>query len=396
MQTPSASVDHLYPIDWIGIAMLAIFYAATVILLRWRPRTPTVTRYDPPDGISPALAGYLHGNGDCETAFAAALVSLASKGYLRIQQIKDWFTLERLRQADCSLPPEESTILATLFYPAGIHTYKFNSRECSRLAQTYKKFIKSMEGIAEPELMSAHSFVWFSGIVYAVAAVAYLFHSVRIFSEMASLGSVLFLGFFIALGVSSFAAAVRSWPPTVSKLASIFRRDGRPRRGLDAADIPPIIFTASSLLAFGFLAALTSIRLAVLLTGLSASIIVFRTLLEAPTSTGRAALAKLDGFREFLARADADRLNRENEPGLTPQTLEKYTAYAVALDVEHAWGEEFTENLLEILQFDLAYSRGEGMLTGVPELLSPTREEIGDDAIQLDIERPRGRTKSRS
>jgi hypothetical protein len=25
------------------------------------------------------------------------------------------------------------------------------------------------------------------------------------------------------------------------------------------------------------------------------------------------------------------------------------------------------------------------MLTGVPELLSPTREEIGDDAIQLDI-----------
>jgi hypothetical protein len=31
---------------------------------------------------------------------------------------------------------------------------------------------------------------------------------------------------------------------------------------------------------------------------------------------------------------------------------------AVALDVEHGWGEEFVENLLEMIQFDAAYSAG--------------------------------------
>jgi hypothetical protein len=29
----------------------------------------------------------------------------------------------------------------------------------------------------------------------------------------------------------------------------------------------------------------------------------------------------------------------------------------VALDVEHAWGEEFADNLLELLQYKQAYSR---------------------------------------
>jgi hypothetical protein len=81
-----------------------------------------------------------------------------------------------------------------------------------------------------------------------------------------------------------------------------------------------------------------------------------RYLLNAPTSAGRKALAELTSFREFLSRADADRLNRDNTPGNTPDTLEPHTAYAVALGVEHGWGEEFAGDLLEMLEADQAYS----------------------------------------
>jgi hypothetical protein len=377
-----------YSSDGVCIGLLLIFYLSTVIALRWTPTKSTVTQYDPPQGVSPALSAYLRENGRCERAFAAALVSLASKGHLRIRQHKDWFTLERLREADSSLPPEESTILTTLFYPPSIHTYKFNSRECTWLSRTYDKFSKTMDEIAQPSLMSAHSFVWISGIIYSVLALAYLFQSAPVFSSIASPASVLYLSIFIIIGSSAFVAAVRAWPPTLWKIASFFRRDGRPARALDFADLPPIVLTASSLLGFGFLGALTSLRFALLLTSLFFVNVIFKGLLEAPTNARRGLLVKLDGFREFLGRADASRLNHENEPGQTPETLEKYTSYAVALDVEHAWGEEFTENLLEMLQFDLAYSRGAGVLTGLRDLLPQVEEEFGQNVVQLNIPRP--------
>ena len=383
-----------YSLDAVAIGILVIFYLGTVIALRWTPKTTRVTQYDPPEQVSPALAAYLRDNGRCERAFSAALVSLASKGYLRIQQRKEWFTLERLRESDSSLPTEESTILTTLFYPPNIHTYKFNSRECTWLSQTYGKFGETMDGIAEPALMSAHSFVWFGGITYSVAALVYLFHAQPVFSEIASPAGVVFLSAFVFLGASALIAAVRAWPPTLWKLASFFRRDGRPARALDAADLPPVVLTASSLLGFAFLGALTSLRFAALLTGLFFINVIFKGLLEAPTSAGRAVLAKLEGFREFLTRADASRLNSENQPGETPETLEEYTPYALALDVEHAWGEEFTENLLEMLQFDLAYSRGAGVLKGLPDLLPENDEEFGDNILQLNIPRPKKREKA--
>jgi hypothetical protein len=154
------------------------------------------------DAIFCSVGG--HARTAATRAFAAALVSLASNGYLRIRQHEDWFTLERLREADSSLPPEESTILTTFFYPPSIHTYRFNSRECTWLSQAYEKFSRTMDGIAEPNLMSPHSFLWFSGIAYSVVALVYLFYAAPVFSEIASLASVVYLSIFIFLGSSAF------------------------------------------------------------------------------------------------------------------------------------------------------------------------------------------------
>src|SRR5580704_2765192 len=98
---------------WICIALTFAYYVAVAIALHWRPiRKAEVTSYEPPPGISPAVAAYLFENGRCERAFAAALASLAVKGYLEIRQRKDWFALKRLREPDDRLSPEESTALA--------------------------------------------------------------------------------------------------------------------------------------------------------------------------------------------------------------------------------------------------------------------------------------------
>lgn len=54
-------------------------------------------------------------------------------------------------------------------------------------------------------------------------------------------------------------------------------------------------------------------------------------------------------------RTDADRFNRMNRPAQTPAALDQSSAYCVALAVEHAWGEEFTTMLIDILAIESGY-----------------------------------------
>src|SRR5581483_2802582 len=67
-----------YLIAWWSLLGIVIVYACVGFSLRWRPKKGArVTRYEPPAGISPALAAFLVESGRCERSFAASLISLA-------------------------------------------------------------------------------------------------------------------------------------------------------------------------------------------------------------------------------------------------------------------------------------------------------------------------------
>jgi uncharacterized membrane protein len=80
-------------------------------------------------------------------------------------------------------------------------------------------------------------------------------------------------------------------------------------------DAVPVILIGPIFLGFSFLAYWTSLKFVTLAVPLIIINFVFQHLLEAPSKEGRKTIAELKNFREFLSRADADRLNRENEPG---------------------------------------------------------------------------------
>ena len=67
--------------------------------------------------------------------------------------------------------------------------------------------------------------------------------------------------------------------------------------------------------------------------------LLFFSLLKAPTRLGRTILDKIEGFRMYLVVAEKDRL--------TPELFEKFLAYALALDVEQEWAEQFSDLLTE-------------------------------------------------
>jgi Predicted membrane protein (DUF2207) len=378
MPDVSDAPAYIYQLAWISVGVVCAYYAVATVVLHWSSRRSVgVTRYEPPQGISPGVAAYLMEGGRCERAFAAAVISLAAKGYLEIRQKKDWFVLEKLREPDGSLPLDESVILTTLFFPPSIHTYKFNGRDYDWICKAYEEFCRTVEGIADPSLISGHSIAWWCGQTASWMIIVVVAASLTINKAASPLASIAYLGFWILIGGSSLVAALRVWPATLRKLISFLPGNKRPRRPLDLNDAVPVILIAPIFLGFSFLTYLTSLKFVLLAVGLIVMNFVFRHLLEAPTEEGRKVIAELDNFKEFLSRADADRLNRENQPGETPAILEKYSAFAVALDVEHAWGEEFTGNLLELLQIDQAYA------VKTPRISLP---DMDDDIIELNID----------
>ena len=68
---------------------------------------------------------------------------------------------------------------------------------------------------------------------------------------------------------------------------------------------------------------------------------VFFRLLRAPTRLGRKVLDEVEGFRMYLSAAEKERLKTVTAPPQSPALFEKYLPYALALDVEQKWAEQF-------------------------------------------------------
>lgn len=65
--------------------------------------------------------------------------------------------------------------------------------------------------------------------------------------------------------------------------------------------------------------------------------------MKAPTIKGRQAIDQIEGLKLYLSIAEKDRLNQLNPPEKTPEVFEKFLPYALALDVEQEWCEQFAD-----------------------------------------------------
>lgn len=61
---------------------------------------------------------------------------------------------------------------------------------------------------------------------------------------------------------------------------------------------------------------------------------------------------QIEGFRMYIQTAEGDRLSQQPAPQKTPELFEKLLPYAIALGVENAWAEQFTDVLQAAVQGD--------------------------------------------
>lgn len=72
-------------------------------------------------------------------------------------------------------------------------------------------------------------------------------------------------------------------------------------------------------------------------------LVIFRRLLPSYSQRGREVMDQVEGFRMFLSTADAQRFDAMAPPEKTLELYEKYLPFAIALDCEIAWGDQFKE-----------------------------------------------------
>ena len=150
-----------------GVAGLALMLG--FLYWRWRvvgrdPRAgPRFPRYEAPKGLSAAAVRFIDQQGYDNRCFAAALLGLGSRGYLKIRQRADGYEIEPANKAVESLPGERS--VAAL--PAAGRV----------IGSTYDEKLHNMLGTHERELKLLHEEKTFSknrgsiSIAFVIAAV---------------------------------------------------------------------------------------------------------------------------------------------------------------------------------------------------------------------------------
>jgi uncharacterized membrane protein YgcG len=305
--------------------------------------------YEPPDGVSPAAMRYLVRMGFDDKTFAAAVIDMAVKKFLSIKENHGVFTLQRNSGDKKLLAPEENAAAARLFGKSrgkdddclddgpgrSIVVLKPNNGALRNAVTAVKKSLHNAEDkiyfVANQRYMIPGSVLSAGALVAMVAAES----GDRQFE----------LGFFSAW-LTGWSIAVFYLVRNAVHLWKGVRAGGSMalhlKKQARSSTFFAVPFAAGEIGALCALAWLTSVLVVLILAALVGINLLFHWLLKAPTRAGRDLLDKIEGFRMFLRAVDGDRLNRLMPPDKTPELFEKYLPYAVALDSEQAWAQQFS------------------------------------------------------
>jgi uncharacterized membrane protein YgcG len=269
-------------------ALLLYYYWMWTKVGRDPPSRITIPEYESPKGQSPASMRYLMRMGYDNECFAAAVLSLAVKGGLRIRQdsgilgIGKTFTLiQEPGSSKALLSADEEQLLLNLF--AGGSTLVLKQENHERVSEARKNHRLSLKDRFSSGFFNINGGWHVLGIVLSIL---------------------------LALPALLLPGKTDIWPAWH--------------------------FTTVAGWFTGF------VVLVMLATnGL------FGMLLKAPTVAGQAVMDHIRGFKMYMEVAEGEELKRMTTPPppLTPQLYESYLPAALALDVEQRWAERFADVL---------------------------------------------------
>ncbi len=331
--------DHMADIVAVaGLILISLYYVFFWIRVGRDPARGTVVpRWDPPEGLSPALVNYVDNkgfNGAGWPAFSANALELAVKGYVTFRDVGSTITVTRTdKPLPRSLPAGESSILSAI--GASGESLVISSSNGERVQKAGQKFREAIQ--------SEHRGKYYrSNIGYTIGG---LFLSVILVIAVVILGDVdaditgfIFASVVMAAFVGIFSARLglrlRHGAPLRHKIAAVII-------GGFVGFVLVSVFAAIMTAILEQLTADDHWLVIIAVSGIVIANVIFFFLMGAPTPLGARLMDHIDGLRLYLTVAEKDRMNMAGAPTMSPQHFETLLPYAVALGVEKPWSDAF-------------------------------------------------------
>jgi len=323
-----------------GLLVLVVFCFLAWFKVGKDPEKGTIIPlFSPPKRVSPASMRLIMRMGSPDDKlFAVAVVNMAVKGYLTIKEDGDEeFALEKTGAGEARLSGGEAKIARKLF--GSLDRIKLEQSNHDKIGGAKRELQKYLMKEVRNEYIILNSRYFLVGLALTMMTFVGIVLGAR------HLGLAIFMAvwlsgwtfgcFFLGLKV------IRAW----RGLASSGRFTMRPSAGAVGVTLFAVPFLAGE--GFGLWAFSTAVSppaAAIFVLIIFVNALSYH-LLKAPTLSGRRFMDQVEGYRLYLSVAEQERLNILNPPEKTPELFEKHLPYALALDVEHQWSEQFASVL---------------------------------------------------
>ncbi|MFK7816420.1 MAG: DUF2207 domain-containing protein [Gammaproteobacteria bacterium] len=326
------------PIHILGLLGLLAFYFYSWLQVGRDPKPGVIIpHYQPPQGFPPGGLRYINEMGHDKKAFTAALLNLAVKGYLKIEEVGKTFTLRKVKNSDLRLPIGERTIHEKLFGKTNTGTDYIELKNSNHAS--ISSAINGHKGALKNEYQQGYFIhnrkVLYIGILITIILGAYILFSLDNGEDK---GGAFFLVFWLSIWTPVTVFLVYSWFAALKSKFTLGKIIGLP-----IATIFALAWSAGEIGALAALSTIIGIGNCLIIVSLFIANTAFYFLLKKPTLKGRKLLDKTEGFKKYLEVAEQEDLNLRYSPKKTPELFETYLPYALALGVENKWAEQFTE-----------------------------------------------------
>ena len=347
-----------------GLAILFIYYFITWSRVGKDPEKGVIIpHYQPPRGHSPASMRFVKNMGYDNTCFTAAIINLAVKGYLKIEEDDDGdYSLIRTKKDDIVMAAGESTLAKHLFGKNSVleliaktpilnkfinklgyeliekeSTYnidkiKLTNANHSRIGGALAAHQTSLENDYE-KIYFLNNQGWFIvGLVLPFLLLGVTFYNHPAASNPEIIPIIVWLGIWTIVSIFLVKLVYHVWS-NIHGIASVLGA-----LGMTLFATP---FLAGEIFGLFAMAGMTSWSTVFIIIIIVIINWVFYELLKAPTLAGRKLLDQIEGFKQYIDLAEKHELDFKHPRGRCPELFEEYLPYALALGIEQQWGQQF-------------------------------------------------------